>query len=88
MRNMTEIRTPFAGKRSAAKGVCCYKFQEDQFVQHTLTELLARHFKEHISCSRFGLAAGKDAAAVVLAVEAVFMGKFDGTLVAAPFLEI
>ena len=41
MRNMTEIRTPFAGKRSAAKGVCCYKFQEDQFVQHILTELLA-----------------------------------------------
>ena len=32
--------------------------------------------------------AGKDAAAVVLAVEAVFVGKFDGTLVAAPFLEI
>ena len=30
----------------------------------------------------------EDAAAVVLAVEAVFMGKFDGTLVAAPFLEI
>ena len=53
MRNMTEIRTPFAGKRSAAKGVCCYKFQEDQFVQHILTELLARHFKEHISCFHF-----------------------------------
>ena len=53
MRNMTEIRTPFAGKRSAAKGVCCYKFQENQFVQHILTELLARHFKEHISCCHF-----------------------------------
>ena len=53
MRNMTEIRTPFAGKRSATKGVCCYKFQEDQFVQHTLTELLAGHFKEHISCCHF-----------------------------------
>lgn len=53
MRNMTEIRTPFAGKRSAAKGVCCYKFQEDQFVQHILTELLAGHFKEHISCCHF-----------------------------------
>ena len=53
MRNMTEIRTPFAGKRSAAKGVCCYKFQEDQFVQHILTELLAGHFKEHISCFHF-----------------------------------
>ena len=53
MRNMTEIRTPFAGKRSAAKGVCCYKFQENQFVQHILTELLAGHFKEHISCCHF-----------------------------------
>ena len=28
-------------------------FQENQFVQHILTELLAGHFKEHISCCHF-----------------------------------